>query len=81
MKVAELIRLLSTARPDSEVELEGCDCTGACIGATEIENPVGVSGQGSGSTIYLRVKDGVLGWDKPPPAIHRNSVRQSNDLG
>lgn len=81
MKVAELIRLLSTARPDSEVWLEGCDCTGACIGATEIENPVGVSGQGSGSTIYLRVKDGVLGWDTPPPAIHRNSVRQNNYPG
>jgi hypothetical protein len=81
MKVAELIRLLSTARPDSEVWLEGCDCVGECVGATELKNPAGIMDVDGGYTLYLRVKDGVLGWDEPPPAIHRNSVRQSNNLG
>lgn len=81
MKVAELIRLLSTARPDSEVELEGRDCVGECVGATELKNPAGIMDVDGGYTLYLRVERGVMSWDKKPHAIHRNSVRQSNNLG
>lgn len=81
MTVSELIALLKTARPDALVHLEGCDCVEGCVGATELKNPAGIMAVDGGYTLYLRVERGVMSWDKKPPAIHRNSVRQSNDLG
>lgn len=63
------------------VELGGRDCVGECVGATELKNPAGIMDVDGGYTLYLRVERGVMSWDKKPHAIHRNSVRQSNNLG